>query len=229
MRYRRFKDLRTTVTKKKSQIQPYDSSNVCEKFKKEYLQNLTKIKEQIDEITEQNQQIIDHNRIEQDGIDLRKKKLEDRMIAILSFNTYIMLYGRALETWQANAKASLADPIDDLETLENLVQKEEQVCQDLQKILEEESTNKLQEKVIQDQDKIDEFVQNQIVQKNNLLFKKLKIEKEKQLLKAYPPIFSTELGIANFLINEQPAKDPTPIDEAEGIFIVFNDEHSLKQ
>lgn len=186
LRYRRFKDLRTTVTKKKSQIQPYDSSNVCEKFKKEYLQNLTKIKEQIDEITEQNQQIIDHNRIEQDGIDLRKKKLEDRMIAILSFNTYIMLYGRALETWQANAKASLADPIDDLETLENLVQKEEQVCQDLQKILEEESTNKLQEKVIQDQDKIDEFVQNQIVQKNNLLFKKLKIEKEKQLLKPTP-------------------------------------------
>ena len=186
LRYRRFKDPRTNATKKKSQIQPYDSSNVCEKFKKEYLQNLTKIKEQIDEITEQNQQIVDHNRAEQDIIDLRKKKLEDRMIAILSFNTYIMLYGRALETWQANAKASLADPIDDLETLENLVQKEEQVCESLQKILEEEGTNELQEKVMLDQNKIDEFVQNQLVQKNNLQFKKLKLEKEKQLLKPTP-------------------------------------------
>lgn len=186
LRYRRFKDLRTNVTKKKSTIQPYDSSNVCEKFKKEYLQNLTKIKEQIDEITEQNQQIIDHNREEQDIIDLRKKKLEDRMIAILSFNTYIMLYGRALETWQANAKSSLADPIDDLETLENLVEKEEQICESLQKSLENEGTFKLEEVVMLDQNKIDEYLQNQLVQKNHLLFKKLKLEKERQSLKPIP-------------------------------------------
>ena len=213
LRYRRFKDLRTTVTKKKSAIQPYDSSTVCDKFKKEYLQNLTKIKEQIDEITEQNQQIIEHNRVEQDGIDLRKKKLEDRMIAILSFNTYIMLYGRALETWQANAKSSLADPIDDLETLENLVQKEEQVCESLQKILEEEGTNKLQEAVILDQNKIDQFVQNQIVQKNNLQFRQLKLEKEKQLLK---PIPSSIEKLSNkkevFDLNQQSSQNRYHID-----------------
>lgn len=185
LHYRRFKDLRSNSKTRKNDIQPYDSSRLQEKFKKEFLSKLTVIETQIQQTVDENKAIFEQNKIEQDFIDARKMKLEDRMIGLLSFNAVIMLYSRALETWKANAKEQLSDPIDDIGSLESQVAQEEAVVADLQKQLENDEFNQLEQSIINDNNSITKLEFNQQLLRNKLKFRKINLENSKKSIKKH--------------------------------------------
>ena len=183
LHYRRFRDLRSKPGKKKANIEPYDSAQLVERFKKEFLQNIKKLESEIQAVLDENQAIIDRNRAEQDIIDSRKMRLEDRMIALLSFNTVILLYGRFLDSRQADAKGHLSDPLDDLESLEAQVVNDERLIEQLQKQLDANDTDNLEEAVTREQNRIEEFSAQQKIRMMNLKLRKLEVTRA---LKAMP-------------------------------------------
>ncbi|OHT09123.1 hypothetical protein TRFO_22132 [Tritrichomonas foetus] len=197
LHYRRFKDLRNPISKKKGRIEPYDSSQLAEKFKKEFLVNIDKLEKEIQQVIDQNQSIIDHNRVEQDIIDARKMKLEDRMIALLSFNTVILLYSRFLDSRQMDAKGHLSDPLDDLDSLEAQIVNDENLIQELAAQLEQEDTNVLEASVKNEQNEFDDYSLKQTLRKHQLRFKKLEIERQLKELPKEPKLEQRKLYYIN--------------------------------
>jgi hypothetical protein len=106
---------------KKSGIKPYDASPAEDRFRKDFIDRLASKESEVRELSEQNDELSRSLSQRRDELEERRIRVDERTIALISFQTVINCWSRFLDLRQTNARQNLADPLDDIDCLEAAV------------------------------------------------------------------------------------------------------------
>ena len=156
-------------------IEKYDSSKLEERFRNEFMANITKLENQIEKVKLENQRLEDSLVCDQMEIDERKARIEDRTIGLVSFSTLIRFYSRFLDTREADAKVKLSDPLDDLDRVAAVVDKLEATVTEMEDLTHDDMIEELEKMLFDEETAVTEIESHNAFLRNSMTLRRARM------------------------------------------------------